>query len=121
MRLTYAVLVSLLAVGLVSSASIDRWAQDRPRVDVVEPSEAIPGAVVITYGEHLGRSHVLDVYLASPDSFALVHIVEQRDEWIRFEVPKSPISSRYSIVLALAGRREPELVDQQVFITIVTD
>ena len=108
MRLDYATRVaSLLATAILSPVSIDHDLHDRPRVDLVEPNIVRPGAVVTAFGACLDRSQVLELILTSPDSFALAHIVEQLEELIRLEVPRSLAARRYSIVLALVGRRPP--------------
>jgi hypothetical protein len=90
-------------------------------VDRVEPEVARPGAVVSALGVNLDRAHVLELILSSSDSTMLVHVVEQRENFIRFEVPRSPSATRYSIVLMIADDGGPELVDQLVYITIRTD
>jgi len=121
-RLDHAMqIVSLLATAVLSSVSVDRYTRDPPRVDRVEPDVAKPNEIVTAFGSNLGRTYVVDLILRSPDSDALAHIVEQRDDRIRFRIPQFPAASRYSIVLVLADRWEPQLVDQQVFITILTE
>src|SRR5262249_5113090 len=92
-----------------------------PRVYRVEPSAAKPDSIVTAFGVNLDRSHVLELMLNSvdSDSCALTHILEQGEDQIRFRIPKSPTAGRYSIVLMVTGHLEPELIDQQVFITIL--
>ena len=120
MRLDYVMrIVSLLGTAIVSPVSIDR--HDPPLVDRVEPNVTRPGAVVTAFGANLDRSRVQELILSSPESIALVHIVEQQEDRIRFEIPRAPAARRYSIVLALMNHLEPELVDQQVFIMILID
>lgn len=122
MRLDHAMrILSLLATAVLSPVSVDRQTHDRPRVVRVEPDVARPNEAVTAFGANLDRTHVMELILSSRDSNALAHIIEQRDDRIRFRIPQFPAAKRYSIVLVLADHLEPEIVDQQVFITVVID
>ena len=65
--------------------------------------------------------------LASPKFIGSIRkwCVRARWRWhaakIRFEVPRSPVACRYSILLAIADAWNIRLVDQFVYLTIRTE
>jgi hypothetical protein len=120
MRLDYAMrVVSLLATVALSPARVDRQPIELSRVERVEPAAAKAGAIVTAFGVNLNRSRVVDLILSQGDMIMLAHIVEQRDELIRFRIPRSALSAKYRIALVIEQLWGPTMVGQQVFFEIL--
>jgi len=107
----------VLAVSACLPANFAREPRQAPHINKVEPEVVQAGEIVVASGEYLDRSHVRDVVLANPDLTALAHIIQQTNESIKFQLPKSMPPGRYDILLATA-EWQPELLDQQLFITV---
>lgn len=110
-------MVVLLGVGLGSPGNIGHEPRGIPHVDRVEPDVVQTGDVVTAVGKYLDWSHVADVLLSDADVVALTHIVEQEDDFLRFRIPRSLASGRYSVLLCTA-EEQPRLLDQEVVITV---
>ena len=114
-------MVTLLAAAIFAPVYTESNHAVRPNVDRIEPQAAKPGGLVTAFGVNLDRSRVFDLILTNSERTALTRIIEQTDVSIRFQVPQSLAPGQYQILLALAGRWNPETVEQQVSLTVLEE
>jgi hypothetical protein len=113
MRTGQCVIQSVLLSGAVLWSAI-LWAQDL-RVVSVDPPMAKVGDIVTVNGEGIDKAAVDMLYLTDGKTDIKVEMTEQTAKSIKFKVPESAKSHRWSVMIHTT---KDQLIEEPVRVTI---
>jgi hypothetical protein len=116
-RITWLLILSLIAVGSAIAADTDQPRQGVPHITAVEPASGKAGATLTATGEYLDKSRVAELYLSTSNTDLRVPILEQSATAIKFKIPSGVQSGRFRLTVLMAGP-DPKLLEQPVTLLV---
>lgn len=109
---------TLLVLALLGSALV-LLAQGPPipRLSGVEPGNGKAGDTLVATGANLGKDAIAELYLTDGKNDIKVEITEQAAESLKFKIPGSAKTGRYSLMVLTKGDNA-RLIEQPVRVSV---